>query len=191
MPFLRCNSVRVFNTDYVYKNIIFQVSFYWLLLIFQWQCQCYSFYLKKYTSTVIPPPLFAASISAVWKRVVGQGLGTKLSESPITENTMVGVELIFTALFLFSYNWFVWFSILLSLIFGFLVVFTSSLMFFHNASTSIVLLKYKIKQHPDQFSFTLWPLKGLTIAEKGWYVHVLVFNNDMKNNQIMIWYHLS
>lgn len=48
----------------------------------------------------IPPPLFAASIRAVWKTVVGQGLGTKLSESPITENTMVG--LVFPSLDLFS-----------------------------------------------------------------------------------------
>lgn len=148
MPFLRCNSVSVQHWLCLQE---YNISGFILLItpFLQWQCQCYSFYLKKYTSTVIPPPLFAASISAVWKRVVGQGLGTKLSESPITENTMVGVESIFTALFLFSYNWFVWFSILLSLIFGFLVVFTSSLMFFHNASTSIVLLKYKIKQHPD------------------------------------------
>lgn len=38
-----------------------------------------------------PPPLFAASISAVWNIVLGQGLGTKLSESQITENTMVGL----------------------------------------------------------------------------------------------------
>lgn len=28
---------------------------------------------------------------AVWNTVFGQGLGTKLSESPITENTMVGL----------------------------------------------------------------------------------------------------
>lgn len=47
------------------------------------------FYLSKF----VPPPLLAASIRAVWKRVVGHGLGTKLSESPITENTIVGVDL--------------------------------------------------------------------------------------------------
>lgn len=42
---------------------------------------------------LLPPPLFAASIRAVWNTEVGQGLGTQLSESPITENTMVGVDL--------------------------------------------------------------------------------------------------
>lgn len=31
-------------------------------------------------------------IRAVWKTVFGQGLGSKLLESPITENTMVGVD---------------------------------------------------------------------------------------------------
>ena len=41
----------------------------------------------------LPPPLFAASMSAVWNTVLGQGRGTNLSESPITENTMVGVDL--------------------------------------------------------------------------------------------------
>lgn len=40
----------------------------------------------------IPPPLFAASISAVWNTVFGQGLGAKLSESPMTENTIVGAD---------------------------------------------------------------------------------------------------
>ena len=39
----------------------------------------------------LPPPLLAASMRAVWNTVLGQGRGTKLCESPITENTMVGV----------------------------------------------------------------------------------------------------
>lgn len=134
--------LSVFNTDYVYYKIIFQVSFYWSHLILQWNFYASRSTKKnKYTETVIPPPLFAASMRAVWKRVVGHGLGTKLSESPITENTIVGVELIFTALSSVLYSWFTWFSIFVSLIFGFLAVFTSSLMLFHNASTSIVLLK--------------------------------------------------
>lgn len=134
--------LSVFNTDYVYYKILFQVSFYWSHLILQWNFYASRSTKKnKYTERVIPPPLFAASMRADWKRVVGHGLGTKLSESPITENTIVGVELIFTALSSVLYSWFTWFSIFVSLIFGFLAVFTSSLMLFHNASTSIVLLK--------------------------------------------------
>ena len=49
--------------------------------------------LFRIASRYLPPPLFAASMRAVWNTVLGQGRGTKLSESPITENTMVGVTL--------------------------------------------------------------------------------------------------
>lgn len=52
----------------------------------------YAFFKKlNQSNNTLPPPLFAASMSAVWNTVFGQGLGTKLSESPITENTMVGL----------------------------------------------------------------------------------------------------
>ena len=41
-------------------------------------------------------------MSAVWNTVLDQGRGTKLSESPITEKTMVGVTL--TASFISSHT---------------------------------------------------------------------------------------
>lgn len=55
-------------------------------------CLCYNFiiYFVFFSNCKILPPLFAASISAIWKTVTGQSLGTQLTESPITENTMVG-----------------------------------------------------------------------------------------------------
>lgn len=143
---------RLFSLALFFDFIVF-IMLFDVLALSKIQLQ-YSIKIDKF----VPPALFAASIRAVWKRVVGQGLGTKLSESPITENTMVGVT--WSSVLL----WFFWFSVLLCFVWfsAWLFVlwsnFVASIMVFHTLATSIVLLK---KSNNKQ---TLWLLKFHTIT---------------------------